>query len=205
MKGLGGLVGGAGRLGDRLSQFEHLAGGLEVVEGGANIGRQINRRRSDARFGCVQAVGGDLQARRAEQKVDKAHHQRPFDIGPHRGPVGESRRYIEHRVSKQAGLGDIGLRDAHVLDRCLESGVVDQGDANGRIGGELLLEQAVNGGTNLRGGRIAIVPVDVGVDAAGDSHANVGERRLLRWCGATATGEARRHDGRDDAHCAGGK
>ena len=172
-----------GRLGpqrDLLEQLDGLRIGQHRVVAGLDVHRQLEHRLRHLEANLLGLGRADLLARR--QRDDA--HERLDDGGFEQiALVAEQVLQTELRVVEQAGLHQIGLRDPEPLVGRLQPAVVEQRDANGLLGREVVLEQLAY----LRlGGAILVtvlLPADPLADARGQLLVDFGQTgRALHRC-----------------------
>ena len=154
----GGIVG----LGNEAQPFEELLPGLEGVNRRLGVGDEAEGLGGGTAAGAIHLARGHPAAGGQQEKVEEVGRERVLGVGERGSAVGKAEARAELRVTEQARLHEIGLRDADFLEFRLERTVVEHRDARGPVGVERATAQEGGDGlTDARVGGVIAVPAHV--------------------------------------------
>ncbi len=143
---------GLGGLHHALVRGGHLLGGHGAQPGAARVGGQRHHLLRGLQRGDLHALCLALGAPGQGDEVQQAEGQRALDLALM--AVGKARQR-QLRVGQGDGLNALGIGHAQRGQACLQAGVVEQGDAHGRVLRKRLGQPAIDGLARL----VACCPV----------------------------------------------
>jgi len=121
----GDLERSGGGLSDRAAKIRHLPGGLISVKIRLRFGDEGKDFIGDARFCGLELAGREFLSGREKGDVEKILGDGDIEISGGGRAVGEADAEIKNGIFEQAGLNQIGLRDAEIFERRLEMMVIE--------------------------------------------------------------------------------
>ena len=178
MLALGDVRGGFVDLDNEGQPVGQLLPRLHRVEGRLSFVRQPQDLVGDAELDCFEVAGGHLLPGGQHEEVEEVLRERIF------GVEHEGRAQRQTPARRQLGilqarrLRQFRLRDADGLELGLQRAVVQQRDGDGRLRGEVGLQQRLDGLLDFIARRVITHPAHFLAAAGGYVPANVVERGL---------------------------
>ncbi len=140
MQSPGPIVRCFGRTQDLAVQMQRLLGGLKRNEGPFGARDRVQHHADHFRFRHLQLGSGQAFSQGDQEYVEDILDGSHFENIVGAGTFHESKGYIQHGVAQQSGLNHLGLRDPQTFVGRLQPPIVQQGNANRLVEGQVVTQ-----------------------------------------------------------------